>query len=159
MTQEMLTTLLSIVSSLFMGIMGFLLRRFVKEYDDKHLKSDTRITEVEDEIIENNKKICDRVLTIEQKIPNIQLANSTTDKKLEDYNKIWSAKQTEIIAKLDSLVSKESWGELRGEIKDLSTTLNKFLIAQGEINIKIANLEKANDELFRIYNNKNLKGE
>lgn len=157
MSQEQILILIFGAVATFVG---FTFKRQLRQFDEKFEKTDERLTEVETDLIDNNKAVCDRVLVIEQKYTSQKMDLENVDKKVEKFADSFSKSQTEIINKLNQLVTNQQLDELKANFKELAAQINKFLITQGETNIKLNNFEKAQDELFRIINNqKIIKGE
>lgn len=152
MSVEIITTIISSISAVFVGVVAWLMKRFIREYDLKLEKH----TESIEEVFECNQGVADRVLKIEQQLPTMNLRSSEMDNKIEKFSNEFAKRQTEILEKISQLVSKENIAEIKTDIKELSKQLNDYLIKNGTDNIRMNNFEKAQDELFRIINNQKI---
>ena len=159
MSQEQILILIFGAVATFVG---FTFKRQLNQFDGLHKDAAVRMDELETDLIDNNKAVCDRVLVIEQKYTSQRIDIENMDKKVEKFADSFAKSQSEIIQKLNQLVTNQQLDELKANFKELAAQINKFLISQGETNIRMCNFEKGQDELFRIINNinnKNLKGE
>lgn len=159
MSQEQI--LILIFGAVVTGV-GFVFKRTLNQFDGLHKDAAVRMDDLETDLNDKNKAVCDRVLVIEQKHTSQRIAIENIDKKVEKFADSFAKSQSEIIQKLNQLVTNQQLDELKANFKELAAQINKFLISQGETNIRMSNYEKAQDELFRIINNinnKNNKGE